>query len=200
MPREVRETAPISGPVPFPSGSAHMVQGRTGSYFGPWLGMVPVWFRPDIGEDARSRYRLMVRLSRLMDMVRNRWSMKDHSASGPIYRRVARMPISVRLTFGPIEPLALFQGFEVMDHMVHGPDGPGPFLFRSDIGDDALAPISVGRGPSMALPWAIPTLLPTARHVIGAVARMPISDSWPVVQSCFSTCPSMTGRHCPCLP
>lgn len=80
------------------------------------------------------------------------------------------------------------------------PDGPGPFLFRSDIGDDALAPISVGRGPSMALPWAIPILLPAARHVIGAVARMPISDSWPVVQSCFSTCPSMTGRHCPCLP
>ena len=71
-----------------------------------------------------------------------------------------------------------------MDHMVHGPDGPGPFLFRSDIGDDALAPISVGRGPSMALPWAIPILLPAARHVIGAVARMPISDSWPVVQSC----------------
>lgn len=52
--------------------------------------------------------------------------------------------------------------------MVHGPDGPGPFLFRSDIGDDALAPISVGRGPSMALPWAIPILLPAARHVIGS--------------------------------
>ncbi len=69
--------------------------------------------------------------------------------------------------------------------MVHGPMVLVLFFFRSDIGDDALAPISVGRGPSMALPWAIPILLPAARHVIGAVARMPISDSWPVVQSCF---------------
>ena len=167
---------------------------RLNSGLSVWRGLEPI-----SKVMPRLRYRLVVCLSSLMDTACDQWSIRDHFGSGPIYRHVIRSRYRFG-SFGSIEPLALFQGFEVMDHMVHVPDGPGPFLFRSDIGDDALAPISVGRGPSMALPWAIPILLPAARHVIGAVARMPIPDSWPVVQSCFSTCPSMTGRHCPCLP
>lgn len=45
----------------------------------------------------RLRYRLVVCLSSLMDTACDHWSIRDHFGSGPIYRHVIRMPISVRL-------------------------------------------------------------------------------------------------------
>ena len=45
----------------------------------------------------RLRYRLVVCLSSLMDTACDQWSIRDHFGSGPIYRHVIRMPISVRL-------------------------------------------------------------------------------------------------------
>lgn len=65
---------------------------RLNSGLSVWRGLEPI-----SKVMPRLRYRLVVCLSSLMDTACDQWSIRDHFGSGPIYRHVIRMPISVRL-------------------------------------------------------------------------------------------------------
>ena len=65
---------------------------RLNSGLSVWRGLDPI-----SKVMPRLRYRLVVCLSSLMDTACDQWSIRDHFGSGPIYRHVIRMPISVRL-------------------------------------------------------------------------------------------------------
>lgn len=65
---------------------------RLNSGLSVWRGLEPI-----SKVMPRLRYRLVVCLSSLMDTACDQWSIRDHFDSGPIYRHVIRMPISVRL-------------------------------------------------------------------------------------------------------
>lgn len=65
---------------------------RLNSGLSVWRGLEPI-----SKVMPRLRYRLVVCLSSLMDTACDHWSIRDHFGSGPIYRHVIRMPISVRL-------------------------------------------------------------------------------------------------------
>ena len=65
---------------------------RLNSGLSVWRGLEPI-----SKVMPRLRYRLVVCLSSLMDTACDHWSIRDHFDSGPIYRHVIRMPISVRL-------------------------------------------------------------------------------------------------------
>lgn len=65
---------------------------RLNSGLSVWRGLEPI-----SKVMPRLRYRLVVCLSSLMNTACDHWSIRDHFGSGPIYRHVIRMPISVRL-------------------------------------------------------------------------------------------------------